>query len=82
MPKLPMTPYFMFHQSKREKVKQKYPDLSETEVAAKLGQRWRSMSVEAKDKYVQHHNKLKEEYKRQLETFYSEHPEAKPVKSL
>ena len=77
-----MTAYFIFHQSKREKLKRKHPDLSETEVATKLGQRWRSMSTEAKDKYIQHHNELKEEYKRQLETFYQEHPEAKPVKSL
>lgn len=50
--KRPLTPYFIFASEKREEVKSKHADLKITEISKKLGEMWKGLSQEEKDRYV------------------------------
>lgn len=69
----------LYYQRKLPSIKKKYPDLKTTELTQKLGQKWKSLQPEEKEKYKLQYDQLKEGYKQQLEQFYAEHPDAKVV---
>ena len=78
MPKPPVSAYFLFSASKGPKLKKKHPSLSQTELAVRLGKRWKSIGAEKQDKYKQQYVALKAKYEEELEQFYLDHPDARP----
>ena len=50
-PKRNLTPYFLFTNEERAKVKEANPDFGVTDVAKELGRRWSEMDAIAKSKY-------------------------------
>ena len=79
MPKAPYSPYFLFTHSKLPKFKAKHPELTQTEIAVKLGQKWKSLGAEQQKKYQTKYVLLKEEYLKEMEIFFEEHPDARPL---
>ena len=73
-----MSAYFLFSKSKSRKLKEKHPQLTQTELAVKLGRKWRNYGEEKQCKYKKLYAELKEQYQQQLEEFYTEHPDARP----
>ena len=57
----------------------KYPNLKATELSQKVGLKWNKLHPEKKELYTKEYHRLKEEYKLQLEQFYADHPDAKPI---
>ena len=51
MPKAPPSAYMLFTKVKGPKLKEKHPNLLQTEVAVKLGKKWKSMGAEKQEKY-------------------------------
>lgn len=50
-PKRPLTPFFVFLNENREKVKSKNSELKSTEIAKKLGEMWRALTESQKQEY-------------------------------
>ena len=79
VPKPPVSAYLLFHKAKGPKLKEKHPELSTTEMAVKLGKKWRSMEAEKRDKYKQQYIALKAVYEAEMMQFYEEHPDVRPA---
>ncbi|CAG7851166.1 SubName: Full=NHP6A-Nonhistone chromosomal protein related to mammalian HMG1 {ECO:0000313/EMBL:CCA71859.1} [Serendipita indica DSM 11827] len=54
-PKKALSPYMFFTQEWREKIKDENPGIGFGEVAKRLGAKWKSMTDEEKEPYVQKH---------------------------
>ena len=78
MPKPPVSAYLLFSMSKAPKLKEKHPELSQTEMAVKLGKRWKSIGAEKQEKYKQQYAALRRNYEEEVEQFYQDHPDARP----
>ena len=52
-PKKPLSPYFLFWQDERLKVKAQFPDYSITEEAKEVGRRWKVIDPTLKAAYQQ-----------------------------
>ena len=52
-PKKPLSPYFLFWQDERLKVKAQFPDYSITEEAKEVGRRWKVIDPALKQAYQQ-----------------------------
>ena len=65
----------MFVNENRDKIKSANPNLSVTEISQLLGQQWRELGTDAKQKYVEQANADKSRYARELEKWKQEHPE-------
>ena len=50
-PKKPLSPYFLFWQDERLKVKAQFPDYSITEEAKEVGRRWKVIDPQLKQAY-------------------------------
>jgi hypothetical protein len=62
-PKRPMSAFLYFSQGRRKKLKDKNPNLKNTEVSRLLGELWRSASEEEKRPHVDQEKKEREKYK-------------------
>ena len=78
MPKVPVSAYLLFSRSKAPKLKEKHPELSQTEIAVRLGKRWNSIGAEKQEKYKQQYAALRRNYTEEIEQFYQDHPDARP----
>lgn len=66
-PKKPMTAYFLWFQEQRDKMKEKYPDLSFTDLAKKGGELWKELKD--KSKWENEAKRLQEGYKKDMERY-------------
>ena len=80
LPKPPVTAYFQFVNVKRKCLKEKHPELSGAELTTKLSKKWKSLPKEKQDKYRSLYQRMREDYLTELEEFYTQHPEAQPLK--
>lgn len=74
-PKRPLTPYFRFFLSEREKFAANHKDLSNLEITSILSKKYREITIEEKERYM---NEWKAEmvvYRKNLENFKQDHPE-------
>ena len=55
----PMNSFFTFCQLNRKNIQEKYQQLSNSEISALLGEKWRSLPVEQKIQYKELANKQK-----------------------
>jgi len=68
-PKRPMSSYMYFSQDKRNEVKSNNPDATFTELGKIIGNLWKKISPEEKEKYEKKAREDKERYKREMEEF-------------
>jgi structure-specific recognition protein 1 len=68
-PKRPTTSFLYFANETRASIKQANPSMTIGEVGKELGERWKTMSVEAKSKYEELAKADKERYSREMEIF-------------
>jgi len=61
-----MTAYMYFNQEERKKVKEQSPKANFSEIGRQIGERWRRMSDEDKQKYVELHKTDRERYDREV----------------
>ena len=61
-PKRPMSSYLCFCNATRPSIKAESPDLSMTDIAKVLGQRWKAVAQKDRKKYVKQAEKLKKKY--------------------
>jgi len=74
-PKRSSSSYICFCKAKRKEVKDKFKDLNNQEIMVKLGELWKSLLENEKEKWDKEAEKDKERYKKDLEKFYKEHPD-------
>ncbi|KIM29253.1 hypothetical protein M408DRAFT_328926 [Serendipita vermifera MAFF 305830] len=70
-PKKALSPYMFFTQEYREKIKEENPGIGFGEVAKKLGAKWKSMSDEEKEPYVEKHQADKKRAEEAKEAYES-----------
>lgn len=68
-PKKPKSSYMFFCESRRDKIKEKFPNTSMGEMSKKLGKEWQSLSEDDKETFVSLANKDKERYEEELEAY-------------
>jgi len=68
-PKNKSNAYMFFQKDQREKIKKENPNISAVELAKKLGEIWRKMTVEGKEPYAKEAEKDKERYDRELQEY-------------
>jgi len=68
-PKRPITSYMFFSQEKRNEVKNDNPDASFGDLGKIIGNLWKNISPEEKEKYEKKAREDKERYKREMEEF-------------
>ena len=66
-PKKPLSPYFLYFQDERLKVKAQFPNYSVTEEAKELGRRWAVIDPVVKQVYQQKYQDAFQNYKRMME---------------
>ncbi|KAG8800884.1 Non-histone chromosomal protein 6 [Serendipita sp. 399] len=74
-PKKALSPYMFFTQEWREKIKEENPGIGFGEVAKRLGAKWKSMSDEEKEPYIEKHQadkKRAEDAKEAYELYHNE----------
>jgi YD repeat-containing protein len=68
-PARPITAFFVFVLNNRDAFQKKYPDLLPQHVTAKIGEIWRSMSMDEKKPYYERAEEEKQRYSRQKREF-------------
>ena len=63
--KRPLTPYFIFHKEKFDKVKQENPELRIGKIASLIGKMWKELSDDEKKHYGDESKQLFQEYNEQ-----------------
>lgn len=71
-PKSPSNPYIIFSREKRSSLQDKYPDMGPKGITQKLGEMWKEMSEEDKEKYVKDAEQDKERYKEEMTKYREE----------
>ena len=66
-PKKPLSPYFLYFQDERLKVKAQFPNYSVTEEAKEVGRRWAVIDPVVKQVYQQKYQDAFQNYKRMME---------------
>jgi len=66
-PKKPLSPYFLFWQDERLKVKAQFPDYSITEEAKEVGRRWKVIDPQLKQAYQSKYQECFRQYKHLME---------------
>lgn len=74
-PKRPLTPYFRFFLSEREKFAASHKEMSNLEITNVLSKKYRAISNEEKDRYMDEWKREMVEYRAKLEQFKKDHPE-------
>lgn len=69
MPKAVTNAYMIFCKSRRNELREKHPELPFGKIGAKLGEIWRSMSVEARKPYEDRAALDRERYRREMQDF-------------
>ena len=77
-PKPPPSAYVLFCNAKRDKLRQKHPDLPMKQIMQKLGEKWKALGVDSQSKYRQQNQEHLAKYHLDVVEFYDEHPEAVP----
>ncbi len=81
MPKKPLSMYMLFYSEMREEVLKTNPKMSMPEVAKACSEKYQKLSDKKKAKFKQRCDEMRKEYEIQMEMFYQEHPEQRPVKA-
>jgi len=68
-PKRPITAYFFFAADVRPQIKKENSDMSITEIATIIGQKWRKLKDEEKVPYEEQASKDKERYNREMAAY-------------
>ena len=66
-PKKPLSPYFLYFQDERLKVKAMFPNYTVTEEAKEVGRRWAVIDPVLKQVYQQRYQDAFQNYKRMME---------------
>lgn len=74
-PKRPMSAFLLFSQDKRRIIKEKNPEMRNTEVSKVLGDMWRNATPEEKEPHLQRELKEREQYKKDTAVFNKEKAE-------
>lgn len=78
LPKKPLTPYFRFFLEKREKYSRENPELSMTELAKLISNKFQELPEKKKQKYKESFERDNDIYKVELKKFKKENPDAFP----
>lgn len=78
LPKKPLTPYFRYFQEKREKYARENPELSMTELAKLLSNKFQELPEKKKQKYKESFDRENNIYKMELKKFKKENPDVFP----
>jgi len=62
-PKRPMSAFLYFSQARRKDIKEKNPEMRNTEISRELGKEWRKVSEDVRKPYVDREKKEREKYK-------------------
>jgi hypothetical protein len=81
-PKPPLTSYVLFCKAKRDRLRQKYPTLTSSQIAQKLGEKWNALDDEDKGKYKKMYQEQMEAYHKNIVEYYDSHPEAVPPQKV
>ncbi|KAJ3092032.1 hypothetical protein HK102_011380 [Quaeritorhiza haematococci] len=68
-PKAPAPPFLLYRAEMRDTLKQKYPDLSNTELTKKMGELWRNLTEEEKQPYNDKFASARYEYASALDQY-------------
>jgi len=75
MPKKPLTPYFRFFMTKRERYSTKHPAMTATDLTKALSKKYANLSEKKKQKYIDSFNKEMSDWRGAMETFRVVHPD-------
>ncbi|KAH8026741.1 hypothetical protein HPB51_024240 [Rhipicephalus microplus] len=78
LPKKPLTPYFRFFLEKREKYSRENPELSMTELAKLISNKFQELPEKKKQKYKESFERDNDIYKVELKKFKKENPDVFP----
>lgn len=83
LPKKPISSFMRFMKENQSKVQEKHPQLTITEVASRVGKKWRKLSDERKKEYADRFHEELDEYNHKMVVYMKEHPHpnVKPPKS-
>lgn len=62
-PKRPMSAFLYFSQGRRQHIKEKHPEMKNTEVSRLLGEQWRNATDEERKPYIEKEREEREKYK-------------------
>ena len=68
-PKGPLSAYILFGQDVRPKIKEKFPNLKQTEVMSKIGVLWKEIDEDEKDEYTARAKVSKDEYDAKMKVY-------------
>jgi HMG (high mobility group) box len=71
-PKRPMSAFLKFSQKRRSMVKERNPDMSNTDVSRLLGEMWRNASAAERAPYVEQEERERAAYKAEIQTWREE----------
>ncbi|XP_048200258.1 upstream-binding factor 1-like protein 1 [Perognathus longimembris pacificus] len=74
-PKRPLTAYIRFYKEKWAKYSQKYPKMSNQELAKVLSKKYKQLPEHIKQSYIRDFQKEKQEFKEKLVRFREDHPD-------
>ena len=82
LPKAPLSAYLLFSKERRPQMAEKYSDLNNKQLLAKIGKKWRKLSAEKKKKYHDDYLENKKKYESALMQYFIENfPEEKAPKT-
>jgi hypothetical protein len=70
-----MSAFLYFSQIKRKELKEKFPDLKNTEISTKLGEMWRAASYEEREPHIVREREQREIYKEKMGQWRKEQAE-------
>lgn len=68
-PKRPANPYMFYQAEVRDSVKKEHPELKMTDIAKKIGLKWKALNDSEKQPYVDKAADDKKRYEKELETY-------------
>ena len=74
IPKMPLGAYQLFCRSKRPRLKEKYQNMNNSELARRMGKKWRELPPEKKEKYEKKAKEKRCEYDEKLKEWELENP--------
>ncbi|XP_066269409.1 nucleolar transcription factor 1-like [Branchiostoma lanceolatum] len=74
-PKRPISAVFFYQQEKRQKLREKYPSLSNQEITRMLARKWSELSDKKKEKYKKMEEEARGEYEDQMQSFLKANPD-------
>ncbi|XP_078664656.1 nucleolar transcription factor 1-like isoform X1 [Branchiostoma floridae x Branchiostoma belcheri] len=74
-PKRPISAVFFYQQEKRQKLREKYPSLSNQEITRMLARKWSELSDKKKEKYKKMEEEARGEYEEQMQSFLKANPD-------